>query len=114
MAADNAHHQPRTGAGITEIKHRIRRAQTTNPDAMNAPFALADAVDFLHAPETKVGFVGTAMPIELLPLFGALLVGLALGAVISLFLALRALHVVLILITAIIALAILVSIIRRS
>lgn len=27
----------------------------------------ADAVDFLHAPETDMGFVGTAMPIELLP-----------------------------------------------
>ena len=29
--------------------------------------SFADAVDFLHAPETEMGFVGTAMPIELLP-----------------------------------------------
>lgn len=29
--------------------------------------SFAEAIDFLHAPETKMGFVGTAMPIELLP-----------------------------------------------
>jgi hypothetical protein len=29
--------------------------------------SFADAIDFLHAPETEMGFVGTAMPIELLP-----------------------------------------------
>jgi hypothetical protein len=32
--------------------------------------SFADAVDFLHAPETEMGFVGTAMPIELLPDIG--------------------------------------------
>lgn len=34
--------------------------------------SFADAIDFLHAPETEVGFVGTAMPIELLPDVGGL------------------------------------------
>lgn len=29
--------------------------------------SFADAIDFLHAPETEIGYVGTAMPIELLP-----------------------------------------------
>lgn len=29
--------------------------------------SFAEAVDFLHAPDTEMGFVGTAMPIELLP-----------------------------------------------
>lgn len=29
--------------------------------------SFAEAIDFLHAPETEMGFVGTAMPIELLP-----------------------------------------------
>ncbi len=32
--------------------------------------SFAEAIDFLHAPETAMGFVGTAQPIELLPDIG--------------------------------------------
>ena len=40
---------------------------TANNEVGKREMSFADAIDFLHAPETAVGFVGTAMPIELLP-----------------------------------------------
>ncbi len=46
--------------------HEYLDAKADN-EAGTRELSFAEAIDFLHAPETAVGFVGTAMPIELLP-----------------------------------------------
>lgn len=46
--------------------HEYLDAKATN-EAGKRELSFAEAIDFLHAPETVSGFVGTAMPIELLP-----------------------------------------------
>lgn len=51
--------------------HEYLDAKTSN-EIGKRELSFADAIDFLHAPETATGFVGTAMPIELLPDVGGL------------------------------------------
>ena len=45
MAADDAHHQPRPGAGIAEIKRLARLQQRADTDTIDLPEALAPPFD---------------------------------------------------------------------
>ncbi len=56
MAADHAHHQPRAGAGVAEVKRRIERQNGADAQTLDAPAPFAEPLD--ARAEGAAGFAG--------------------------------------------------------